>query len=77
MAASGAMCQKKQGLPTLGNYFKSACCPPDHAALKNPFVPGMPAAHAQRRLQSELEAKDAQISELQSQKREIFDKMVQ
>jgi len=32
---------------------------------------------AQRRLQSELEAKDAQISELQSQKREIFDKMVQ
>ncbi|KAF5840547.1 hypothetical protein DUNSADRAFT_16345 [Dunaliella salina] len=32
---------------------------------------------AQRRLQTELEAKDAQISELQNQKREIFDKMVQ
>jgi len=34
-------------------------------------------ADAQRRLQAELEARDAQIAELQGQKREIFDKLVQ
>lgn len=32
---------------------------------------------AQRRLQSELETRDAKIAEVQNQKAEIFDKMVQ